>query len=211
MFVRSTMKPVYQCFVASTEQTVKKALELMNEKDIQAMPVINKQGIFCGMVSKQGIYKASFYEDKEQSKFLEDTTVKEIMTHEDLYITEDDVFENTLKSFKAFPILAVVNQDKKFIGIVSRFDVIEQFESTFGKKKTGLRISFTSEESSGRFARLADIMKHLHVNIISITTFDETDKLARRIVLKVDEGVNVDKLKRKLERAGFRVLDIKKV
>ncbi|WP_117169335.1 CBS domain-containing protein [Paraliobacillus sediminis] len=209
MFVRSAMKSIHQCFTVSPNESVKTALNLMNNNSIQAMPVVDEDKIFKGMISKQDIYQAFFQEDLERTEFLESKIVADILTQHDLYISEDEVFENTLTTFKGFPILAVVNEQKKFLGIISRFDVIEQFESVFGMKKPGVRIAFTSEESSGRFARLADILKQLHANIISITTFDETDKLARRIVLKVNEDVDANKLKSKLERAGFRVLDIK--
>lgn len=209
MFVRSAMKPSHQCFTVSPNESVKTALNLMNSNSIQAMPVVDENKIFKGMISKHDVYQAFFQENLDRTEFLEVKVVADILTQHNLYISEDEVFENTLTTFKGFPILAVVNERKKFLGIISRFDVIEQFESVFGMKKTGVRIAFTSEESAGRFARLADILKQLHANIISITTFDETDKLARRIVLKVNEDVDTSKLKIKLERAGFRVLDIK--
>ncbi|MFB1050470.1 CBS domain-containing protein [Paraliobacillus sp. JSM ZJ581] len=208
MFVRSTMKPIYQCHVALPDYSLKDALSKLEEKEIHAMPVIDKKETFLGMISAQTIYKASFHTDKKQESFLNNTKVSDIMTHPNLYILEDEVFEKTLTTFKGYPILAVVNEKKKFLGIVTRFDVLEQFESVFGMNKSGVRIAFTSEESSGRFAKLADILRHLHANIISITTFDETDKLARRIVLKVDKNVKTEKLEVKLEKAGFRVLDI---
>ncbi|WP_162632634.1 MULTISPECIES: CBS domain-containing protein [Paraliobacillus] len=209
MFVRSAMKPIHKCFVIAPNKSLKSAIEMMDKESIQAMPVVDENKIFIGMISKQDIYKAFFQENSDQTNFLESKKVTDILTQHNVYISEDEVFENTLTTFKGFPILAVVNDDRKFLGIISRFDVIEQFESVFGMKKPGVRIAFTSEESKGRFARLADILKQLQANIISITTFDETDKLARRIVLKVNEEVDTSKLKSKLERAGFRVLDIK--
>ncbi|MCT2537411.1 CBS domain-containing protein [Aquibacillus koreensis] len=210
MFVRSTMKPGYQCHVASPTDTLKAILSKMDTEDIQAMPVV-ENSYFKGMISKQKVFQAYFYNQKEQDEFLLNTKVEEIISNENLFIGEDEVFEKTFTSFVDYPILAVVDDRRKFLGIVARTDVLEQFESAFGMKKKGLRIAFTSEESSGRFSRLADILGHFHANIISIATFDETDKLARRIVLKIDQGVNVDKLKRKLEKSGFRVLDIKEV
>ncbi|MDL4840774.1 CBS domain-containing protein [Aquibacillus rhizosphaerae] len=208
MFVRSTMKPSYQCFVASPTDTLRSVIEVMEKENFQAMPVVDNN-LFKGMVSKQSIFRAFFYSNQSQDEFLDSRKVNEITTNHDLFIGEDEVFERTFTTFKDYPILAVADANRKFLGIVSRFDVLEQFESAFGTKRKGIRIAFTSEESSGRFSRLSDIMKQFHVNIISITTFDETDKLARRIVLKIDQGVKIDKLAKKLENSGFRVLDIK--
>ncbi|SEA60532.1 hypothetical protein SAMN05421743_10680 [Thalassobacillus cyri] len=113
--------------------------------------------------------------------------------------------------FTGYSVIAVAGEDKKFLGLVTRADVLEQFESAFGVKRKGIRIAFTSEESEGRIERLGDILRQYHENVISLATFDETDKLARRIVLKVDPNDNIAKFTKKLEKTGFRVLDIKEV
>jgi hypothetical protein len=55
---------------------------------------------------------------------------------------------------------------------------------------------------------LAEISCRFHEHIISLVTFDETDKLVRRIVMKVEKNNNLDKFISKLEKSGFRVLDI---
>ncbi|WP_235988904.1 CBS domain-containing protein [Aquibacillus kalidii] len=202
------MKPIYQCFTASPTDSLKSALDRLEQENIQAMPVVENE-IFKGMISKQIIYKAYFYSSWSQGEFLQNKNVGEVISNEDLFVDEDQVFETTLTAFKEFPILAVVDKNRKFLGIISRFDVLAQFESAFGLKRKGIRIAFSSEEATGRFSRLSDIIKQLDMNIISIATFDETDKLARRIVLKIEQGGNVEKLAKKLTKSGFRVLDIK--
>ncbi|WP_234400741.1 CBS domain-containing protein [Virgibacillus senegalensis] len=208
--MKSILKPSYQCIIASEKDTLKATINQLETKDIEAMPVVD-DSIFKGMISKQDIYQAFFESGQSRDEFLSGTLVGDVASHGDLYIDEEAVFERTLTTFKGYPILAVVGPDKKFLGIVTRFDMIEQFESAFGLKKHGIRIAFTSEESTGRLSRLADIIKQNHTNVISVTTFDETDKLARRIVLKVEKTDNIDKLSSKLEKSGFRVLDIKEV
>lgn len=210
MFVKSTMKPNYQCYSAKPEDSLESVLEQLEKRDIEAMPVVEGE-LFVGMISKQTIYQAFFASNKEKEVFLKNRTAGDIKTNDELYINKDEVFEKTLTTFKGFPILAVAEKNRKFLGIVTRYDVIEQFESAFGTKKKGVRIAFTSEESAGRLSRFADIIKHFHSNVISLTTFDETDKLARRIVLKIDKSDHVEKLAKRLEKSGFRVLDIKEV
>lgn len=211
MFVKSIMKPAHKCLTTSTETPLKDVLKSLNKEDYQGMPVVDN-GKFSGLISRQMIYEAFFESDMEKDAFLSEKRVQDIEKRTDLYITEKDVFESTLTACKDFPIIAVINEeDNKFLGIVSRYDVIEQFESAFGMRKKGVRISFTSEESEGRIARLSEIVKQYHENIISLATFDETDKLARRIVLKIEKKDNIDKFAKKLEKSGFRVLDIKEV
>jgi CBS-domain-containing membrane protein len=106
------------------------------------------------------------------------------------------------------PIIAVVDDHLNYLGVVTRSDVLEQFQSAFGLNRPGVRIAFTSVETEGRIARLAEIAKHYHEKIISLATFDESDKLVRRIVMKIEKNNNIEKFVKKLESAGFRVLDI---
>lgn len=208
MFVKSMMKPAHKSLVTDRKATLNEVLNQLNERDFQGMPVV-ENGVFQGLISRQMIYQAFFKSDQDKQTFLNENKVDEIVGMKDLFITEEEVFEHTLTAFKGFPIIAVVDKDHKFLGIVSRYDVIEQFESAFGMKRKGVRIAFTSEESEGRILRLSEIVKQYHENIISLATFDETDKLARRIVLKIEKKNNIDRFVKKLEKSGFRILDVK--
>ncbi len=210
MFVKSIMKPPHKSHTAKESASLSEVLDVLNRHDIQAMPVLEGTS-FIGMVSKEIIYRAYFNSDKSKEIFLNETPVREIVEKEDYHIHNEEVFEQTLPAFKGFPVLAVVDPDKKFLGLVTRFDVIEQFESAFGSKKKGIRIAFTSEESVGRIERLGDIIRNYHENVISLATFDETDKLARRIVLKVESRNNIKQFTNKLEKNGFRILSVKEV
>ncbi|KHE72855.1 HPP family protein [Halobacillus sp. BBL2006] len=210
MFVKGIMKPAHKSFVAKSEDKLSGILNVMNEHDIEGMPVL-RGNTFIGMISKSIIYRAYFKMEREKKEFLNETTAGDIAEYEDYFIHDEEVFERTLPSFKGFPVLAVVDENRNFQGLVTRFDVIEQFESAFGARKKGVRIAFTSEESSGRIERLGNIIKSYHENVISLATFDETDKLARRIVMKIESKDNIDQFTKKLEKSGFRILSVKEV
>lgn len=102
----------------------------------------------------------------------------------------------------------MVDKNRKFLGVVTRSDILGTFGSAFGVNRPGVRIAFTSVETEGRIARLSEIAHHFHEHIISLVTFDETDKLVRRIVMKVEKSNNIDKFTKKLEEQGFRILSI---
>jgi hypothetical protein len=63
-------------------------------------------------------------------------------------------------------------------------------------------------ETEGRIVRLSEIAHQFHEYIISLVTFDETDKLVRRIVMKIEKKDNIDRFAKKLEEYGFRILSI---
>ncbi|MCP3032696.1 CBS domain-containing protein [Halobacillus sp. A1] len=210
MFVKSIMKPVHKSQVAQKDERLNEVLDRLNQKDLHAMPVLDNDK-FIGVISREGIYRHYFDGRESKEVFLNERTAGETCEEEDLFIHDEEVFEQTLPTFKGYPILAVVDKDKTFQGLVTRYDVIEQFESAFGVKKKGVRIAFTSEESEGRIERLGDIIKNYHENVISLATFDETDKLARRMVLKIDKNNNIEAFTKKLEKTGFRIISVKEV
>lgn len=201
------MKEKNECFYVNKEDNVKVALDMLESKGIDGVPVLDGS-TYLGMVTRPSIYKAFFEECSEKETFLNSKKVNEVAIFQDLIINEEEVFEHILIKVKDSPIVAVVDDENNFKGIVTRYDVIEQFQSAFGMRKKGIRIAFTSVEAEGRIARLAEIAKHYHERIISLATFDESDKLVRRIIMKVEKNENIDKFVKKLESSGFRVLDI---
>jgi len=85
---------------------------------------------------------------------------------------------------------------------------MEQFKSAFGMKQKGIRIAITSVEAEGRIKRLSSIIAKFKLNTISFVTFDETDKMYRRMIIKVEKTNNLDKFIKYLGKNGFKVLDV---
>ncbi|MBI0576181.1 CBS domain-containing protein [Neobacillus cucumis] len=207
MFVKNMMIPKHECFTVQHNQTLKQALTQLEEQQIDGLPVLNGAK-YVGVVTRYGIYENFFKSNQQRDDYLSTTTVNEVATHQDDFLEGGEVFEKTLLELKDFPLLAVVDSSGNFLGVVTRSDVLSAFESAFGVQRPGVRIAFTSVETEGRIARLSEIAHHFHEHIISLVTFDETDKLVRRIVMKVEKKDNIDKFTKKLEEHGFRILNI---
>jgi predicted transcriptional regulator len=208
MFVKSIMIPKHNCFTVQNNETLKSGLEKLELNQVDGLPVLDGDQ-YVGILTRFGIYQNSFQSDKQKDDFLNSTLVNEIATHQEKFLNGEEVFEKTLFDLKDFPLLAVVDQSRKFLGVVTRSDVLEQFQSAFGVNRPGVRIAFTSIETEGRIARLSEIAHQFQEHIISLVTFDETDKLVRRIVMKVEKKDNIDRFTSKLEDYGFRILSIK--
>ena len=207
MFVKSIMLPKHKCFTVSKDETLKTALERLEENGVDGLPVLEGNK-YVGIITRYSIYSNFFASNLEREVFLSETNAAKVVTHQDQFLEGHEIFEHTLLALKDFPLLAVVDQERNFQGIVTRFDVLEQFQSAFGMQRKGVRIAFTSVETEGRIARLSEIARQFHESIISLVTFDETDKLVRRIVMKIEKKDNIDRFIQKLENSGFRVLDI---
>ncbi|MFD1738586.1 CBS domain-containing protein [Bacillus salitolerans] len=207
MFVKSIMIPKHNSFTVDFTDSIESTLKKLEEHSIDGVPVL-KDGKYVGMVTRYHVYECFFESPQTKETYLTETKAGDIATRQDIYLQGEEIFEKTLVMLKDMPILAVVDENLNYLGVVTRSDVLEQFQSAFGMHRPGVRIAFTSVETEGRIARLAEITKHFNEKIISIATFDETDKLVRRIVMKVEKKDNLDKFIKKLESAGFRVLDI---
>jgi CBS domain-containing protein len=208
MFVKSIMIPKAHVHMVQSNEPLKAAIEKMETHRIDGLPVINQEK-YDGILTRYRIYEVFFASGMEKEEYLNNIRASDICTHKDVFLQGDEIFEKTLLMLKDFPLLAVVNDKREFQGVVTRYDVLEQFQSAFGMKKRGVSIAFASVEVEGRIALLADIAKHFHEHIISLVTFDETDKLVRRIVMKVEKKDNIDKFVEKMEESGFRILYIR--
>lgn len=208
MFVKSIMLPKHNCFTVQNNETLKFGLEKLELNQVEGLPVLDGDQ-YVGILTRFGIYQSHFQSNKKKDDFLNSTLVEEVATHQEKFLIGEEVFEKTLIDLKDLPLLAVVDQSRKFLGVVTRSDVLEQFQSAFGVNRPGVRIAFTSIETEGRIARLSEIAHHFQEHIISLVTFDETDKLVRRIVMKIEKRDNIDRFTTKLEEHGFRILSIK--
>ncbi|MGG1573794.1 CBS domain-containing protein [Fictibacillus sp. NRS-1165] len=207
MFVKSNMIPLRKTHFVMEKDSVKQVLDLLEKHDIDGVPVVSDKR-FKGILTRHSIYEAFFASGKSKVQFLEKTKAGDIACCKNQTICEDEMFERTLLIVKDMPIVAVTDKHNHLLGVVTRYDVLEQFQSAFGMKKPGVRISFASLETEGRIARLSEITKQFHENIISLTTFDETDQLVRRMVMKVEKTPNLEKFVEKLSQSGFRILSI---
>ncbi|WP_066385105.1 CBS domain-containing protein [Neobacillus mesonae] len=210
MFVKHIMIPKYECITAQENDTLKAALDKLEQHQIDGLPVLQGER-YLGVVTRYGIFQNFFNSNKQKEDYLTTTFMKDIATHHDQYLIGTELFERTMLDLKDFPLLAVVDENHVFQGVVTRSDVLGSFESAFGVNRPGVRIAFTSVETEGRIARLSEIAHHFHEHIISLVTFDETDKLVRRIVMKIEKKDNIDKFVKKLEEHGFRILSIQEV
>lgn len=206
MFVKSVMVKKEKCFTVKPDDTVEAGFKLLEKHGIDALPVIDGTK-FMGMFTWYHTSQAFFRSGKSKEEFVKETKVQDVAVNQNVSLQIDDVFEKAIVELNDFPIIAVVDGNE-FLGIVTRYDVMTQLESAFGMKQEGTRITFTSVESEGRIGRLGDIIEKYKESVISLVTFDETDKLVRRIVLKIKKKDNLERFLKELEKSGFRVMDI---
>ncbi|TWT01078.1 CBS domain-containing protein [Planomicrobium sp. CPCC 101079] len=206
MFVKSTMVKRENCYTVKMEDSIQVGFDLLEKHSIDALPVVNGTE-YKGIFTWYHAYRAFFRSGESKEEFLKKTKISDVVVNQDVFLNINDVYEKALIELNDFPIIAVV-EGTEFLGVVTRFDVVNQLQSAFGIHKPGFRITFTSVETQGRIGRLGDIIEKYKESVISLVTFDETDKLVRRIVLKIQKKDNIERFVKELEKSGFRVLDV---
>ncbi|UBH07636.1 HPP family protein [Macrococcus armenti] len=209
MYLKSIMIPKEKCYVANPNDTVKSVIDKLEHHGIDGMPVV-EAGKYVGTATRYSIFRHFFFmkSNKTRDEFIEETKIKDILPLDEYSVKDDTLFEESFLTLQDFPILSVINERNEFLGVVSRFDVMEQFKSAFGMKQKGVRIAITSIDAEGRIMRLASALKKYKLNAISFVTFDETDKMHRRMIVKVEGHKNIKKFTKYLKNNGFKILDI---
>jgi len=209
MFTKSVMIPKHKMFYVEEDVSVRETLRKLEENKIDGMPVLSGDR-YVGLITKHAIFESAFHSDLSKETFMDTVKVGTIVIKKDNTTDENDVFEDTLLKVKDVPLVPVIDEKGICLGIVTRYDVLEQFQSLFGMNKKGVRVALSSVETEGRIHRLAEITKQYQQNIITLATFDDSDKLVRRIVVKVEGDNNTERYIQRLEKNGFKVLSVKK-
>ncbi len=150
MMVKDIMhKPVE---VVNENDRLTKAKSMLRDMDIRTVPVVNKQGLLVGVIGTQDIIdylrpkRRSQLGDFSGEKIHFDPEVKSVMVGNPQYIAEDVSMNKVIDIMfdKSISTLIVV-RDRKPIGVVSRFDILEHLVSA-GRKQEQVFVNISGLE-----------------------------------------------------------------
>lgn len=94
--------------------------ELLSEHNFGSLPVVERDGTLCGLVTEFDLLKAV-----EQGKDLREVSASEIMTREVVTTTEEMPLMNLIHLLQERHLIRVpVVKDHKLVGVVARRDVV---------------------------------------------------------------------------------------
>lgn len=119
--VKSLMNPRVISVLSDTP--IVTAIDILLTNNFNGIPVTDKSGTIIGILTKYDIIL-------KRSAVRDDTKVKDLMNDDPLVLAESMTVEDAVKAFtehhKVDPI-PVVNQERKVIGIISRYDMVRMF------------------------------------------------------------------------------------
>jgi len=193
------------------------ARNLIHEKGIRHLPVVDKENRLLGIVTDRDIREAApsdatLLSVQELNYLLGKLKVSSFMTPKEklITITPDTLIEEAVKLMRDHKIgcLPVVEGDKLY-GIFTETDALDHLVDIFGLNQKGTRLTITLEDKPGSLAGALDIIKKHNINLISVVTpsFLVEGKRIAAMRLQTEE---VQEVVKELEKAGYDVLSIGK-
>jgi acetoin utilization protein AcuB len=193
------------------------ARNLIHEKGIRHLPVIDKNNRLVGIVTDRDIRQAApsdatLLSVQELNYLLGKLKVSAFMTPKDklITITPDALIEEAVQLMHDHKIgcLPVVEGENLY-GIFTETDVLDHFVDVFGFKQKGTRLTLALEDKPGTLLEILQVFKRHDVNVISIVTpsFMVGGKRIAAIRIKTEDYKEIVK---DLENAGYAVLSIGK-
>jgi acetoin utilization protein AcuB len=199
------------------EASFYEARNLIHEKGVRHLPVVDKNNILIGIVTDRDIREAApsdatLLSVQELNYLLGKLKVSSFMTPKDKLITinPDTLIEEAVQLMHDNKIgcLPVVEQGKLY-GIFTETDALDHLVDIFGFKQKGTRLTLALEDTPGTMLGILEVFKKHNINIISIVTpsFMVEGKRIAAVRVKTEDYNNVVK---DLEKAGYDVLSIGK-
>jgi len=201
----------------SPEASFYEARNLVHEKGVRHIPVVDKNNMLVGIVTDRDIREAvpsdaTLLSVQELNYLLGKLKVSSFMTPKEklLTITPDTLIEEAIQLMHDNKIgcLPVVEGGKLY-GIFTETDALDHLVDIFGFKQKGTRLTLALEDKPGTMLGILEVFKKHNVNVISIVTpsFMVEGKRIAAIRIRSEEYKD---LVTELEKAGYDVLSIGK-
>jgi acetoin utilization protein AcuB len=199
------------------EASFYEARNLIHEKGVRHLPVVDKNNVLVGIVTDRDIREAApsdatLLSVQELNYLLGKLKVSSFMTPKDklITITPDTLIEEAVQLMHDHKIGCLpVLEGGKLYGLFTETDALDHLVDIFGFKQKGTRLTLALDDKPGTMLGILEIFKKHNVNIISIVTpsFMVEGKRIAAIRIRTEEYKD---LITDLEKAGYDVLSIGK-
>ena len=122
------LKPKAEVALLYDDNTLRRGLELMRTHGYTAIPVINRDGDYVGSISEGDF----LWHIVDGDKSLETTLIRDTIRHDWIPAVRIDVtMEELLERATHQNYIPVTDDRNKFIGIITRRDIITYFKDKF--------------------------------------------------------------------------------
>jgi len=193
------------------------ARNLIHEKGVRHLPVVDKNNMLIGIVTDRDIREAApsdatLLSVQELNYLLGKLKVSSFMTPKGklITITPDTIIEEAVQlmhdnKIGCLPVL----EGGKLYGIFTETDALDHLVDVFGSKEKGTRLTVALEDKPGMMLGVLEIFKKHNVNVTSMVSpsFMVEGKRIAAIRIRTEE---YEPIVKDLEKGGYTVLSIGK-
>jgi len=180
MLVRQKMtkKPV----TIRSDTSVPDALQLMRDKQVHRLPVLDAHGRLVGIVAEGDLLYASpspatTLNVWEMHALLAKLKVEEVMTRKVITVTEDTPVEEAAQIMVENRIGGLpVMRDKALVGIITETDLFKVFIALLGGHRPGVRVAALISGAKGTFAKISTAIFKAGGDIVGLGFDELSDK-----------------------------------
>jgi acetoin utilization protein AcuB len=178
--------------------TAGKALSWMNNLHIAQLPVVDHQ-IYQGIVTEDAIVEA---EDLSRALSTIDLVFSDLNVHHDTHFY--DVLKKASKN--KLQIVSVLDQDNKYLGVISVSDASAAIANMFASQGPGGIIVLAMKDTDYSLAQISRLVENNDAKIMSaFVTNEDRDPNIIRVTLKLDK-IELSRVIATLERYSYQVV-----
>lgn len=195
------------CIMINERSTIEDALEIMAQKDVRHLPVIDNESHVVGIISDRDIKMAlpSILGDEDPQRMLtlpiSKIMHKQVITCHPLDFVEDIAEDFYEASIGSIPVVS----NRKCIGIVTQKDMLNTFLELTGVKTPGSVIEVMVPDQPGIMHEVTRVFHTEKVSIESILVYRDKDNEGFKLVLVRMQSMNPTKIIASLQSSGFKV------
>lgn len=202
----------------TADMSVPDALQLMHEKRIRSLPIVDAHDKLLGIVSEKDLLyvspsPATSLSIWEMRELLGKIRVEGIMIRKVITVSEDTPAEEAARLMADDKIgsLPVVRGDK-LVGIVTKTDLFNTFLAVLGGRRSGVRITALTSGVKGTVAKITSAIYALGGDIVGLAFNEVTNvpDIGWQITIKVQD-VPLEKLVEALKPLVIQIQDVREV
>lgn len=173
MIIQALMTARSDVHFVRPDDTLEKALKDLESLGFTALPVLDGNK-FLGVITRRMIFERYFKgEETERAAFLRTNLVKDHIITEVQIAYSTDLLDEVLYKFleSRYDFLPVLSDDR-FLGIVTRNNMLNAYLKNAGVTKKAHRIAIVVGDFRGALAQLTALISNQDADILGILTFD---------------------------------------
>jgi acetoin utilization protein AcuB len=171
----------------NAEESIGTALQLMLQKNVRNLPVIDKGGNLLGLVTDREVKDASpsiFHQNEHPEDF--EKPVSTIMKKAVFTAHPFDIAEELSTIFYEHNVSCIpVLEETRLVGLVTEREMLHAFIQLTGTHQPGSHLEVAVPNEAGQLAQVASVLKDFHLNISSVLVYPSHNDKEKIIVFRV--------------------------